>query len=66
MAEPEPFDDEAFLRGWIAEAERLPLALEVYRYPGAGHFFTDRTIADHDAAAAELLLGRSLAFLGRV
>jgi dienelactone hydrolase len=66
MAEPEPFDDEAFLREWIAGAGRLPLELEVFRYPGVGHFFTDRTIADYDAAAAELLLGRSLAFLGRI
>jgi dienelactone hydrolase len=66
MAEPEPFDDEAFLQEWIADAERLPVALEVFRYPGAGHFFTDRTLPDHDAAAAGLALDRALAFLARV
>ena len=53
------------LQEWIAEAEAMPVALEVFRYPGVGHYFTDRTLADYDAAAAELLLGRALAFLGR-
>jgi dienelactone hydrolase len=66
MAEPEPFDEEAYLQAWIAEAEALPVALEVFRYARAGHFFTDRTLPDHDPAAAELALGRALAFLARV
>ena len=47
MAEPEPFDDEAFIGGWIAEARALPLAFEVFRYPGAGHDFTDASLPDH-------------------
>jgi dienelactone hydrolase len=66
MAEPEPFDDEAFLQQWIDDARRLPVALEVFRYPGAGHYFTDRTLPDHDPAAAELALGRALSFLARL
>ncbi len=66
MAEPEPFDDEEFLQGWIADARRLPIALEVHRYPGAGHYFTDPSLPDHDPAAAALALDRALAFLARL
>ena len=38
---------------------------ELYLYPGLGHLFTDATLADYDPAAAELVLDRSRAFLGR-
>jgi dienelactone hydrolase len=66
MAEPEPFDDETFLGEWIADARRLPIDLEVFRYPGAGHYFTDTTLSDFDAAAAALALERAIAFLDRL
>ncbi|MFO1143943.1 MAG: dienelactone hydrolase family protein [Amaricoccus sp.] len=66
MADPEPFDDEAFIGAWIAEALALPIAFKVFRYAGAGHFFTDATLPDHDAAAAELALGRAVDLLARV
>lgn len=66
MAEPDPFDEDAFIADWIAEAQALPIAFEAFRYPGAGHYFTDATLADHDAAAAELALDRTLAFLAQV
>jgi dienelactone hydrolase len=66
IAEPDPFDDEAFLQEWIADAARLPIDLEVHRYPGAGHYFTDATLPDHDPAAATLALDRAVAFLARV
>ena len=66
MAEPEPFDDEAFLQEWIADARRLPVDLKVHRYPGVGHYFTDATLPDFDAAAATLALDRAVAFLARL
>jgi dienelactone hydrolase len=39
---------------------------ELFVYPGSGHLFADSSLADYDKAAAELLMERTLAFLGRV
>jgi dienelactone hydrolase len=39
---------------------------ELFLYPGAGHLFADRSLADYDEDAAALLLRRSLDFLGRL
>ena len=39
---------------------------EVFLYPGSTHLFTDRSLPDHDPAAAALVLQRSLEFLARV
>lgn len=61
VARPDPFDDEAFFADWAADAGPVPLSL--HSYDGAGHYFLDRTLPDHDAAAADLCLARSLAFL---
>lgn len=45
-------------------AEHPPV--EVFVYPGTGHLFTDRSCAEHDPAAARLVLSRTLAFLERL
>ena len=36
---------------------------ELFLYPGDAHLFADSSVADHDEAAASLLLERVLAFL---
>jgi dienelactone hydrolase len=41
-----------------------PLA-ELFLYPGDRHLFADQSLTDYDAAAAALLLERTLAFLAR-
>lgn len=61
IARPDPFDDEEFFTEWIAAAGEV--ALEVHRYDGVGHYFLDRSLPDYDAAAADLCLERSRAFL---
>ncbi|MBI4941726.1 MAG: dienelactone hydrolase family protein [Actinobacteria bacterium] len=43
-------------------AATVPTA-EVFEYPGDAHLFTDRGTADHDPAAAALVLERVIAFL---
>lgn len=40
--------------------------IEIFVYPGSGHLFTDNSVADHDAAATDLVLERSLALLERL
>jgi dienelactone hydrolase len=63
LAEPDPFDDEAYLADW-SEAMRMSGAdFQLHRYPGVGHYFTDATLPDYEASAAELALRRSVAFL---
>lgn len=57
---------------WLEDQEATEAAaraheeIEVFVYPGSGHLFTDDSIADHDPAATELVLERSLAFLERL
>jgi dienelactone hydrolase len=65
MAEPEPFDDEGYIAEWAEGMRAAGLDFELFRYPGAGHYFTDATLPDHDAAAAARAEERVLAFLAR-
>jgi dienelactone hydrolase len=39
---------------------------ELFLYPGDAHLFADSSLPSHDPAAAELMTGRVLDFLGRV
>ena len=66
MADPEPYDDEAYLADWAEGMRRAGLAFQLFRYPGAGHYFTDATLPDYDAAAHALAEERVLAFLARL
>lgn len=57
---------------WLEDKEAAEAAaaahdsIEIFTYPGSGHLFTDDTVADHDAAATDLVLERSLALLDRL
>jgi dienelactone hydrolase len=66
LAEPDPYEDEDFVADMAEAAERAGVALEVFRYPGAGHLFTDPTLDGHDPAATDLLWSRVDAFLDRL
>jgi dienelactone hydrolase len=46
----------------VAEAPRA----ELFLYPGDQHYFADATLPSYDAAAAGLLIERTLAFLSHV
>lgn len=64
IARPDPFDEEQVFTDWAGEAGGI--ALELHRYDGVGHYFLDRSLPDHDAAAAALCLERCRAFLRRL
>jgi len=52
--------------GDVPDAQELAAAVEeveLFLYPGDRHLFSDRSVADHDEAAARLLTERVLAFL---
>jgi dienelactone hydrolase len=48
----------------LQSARELVDDAELFLYPGAAHLFADNSLASYDAAAAGLLLERTLAFLG--
>lgn len=39
------------------------MAMEIFRYQGAGHFYIDRDLPDYDPEATELTWRRMLTFL---
>ncbi len=45
---------------------RAGAEVEVHRYRGAGHLFTDPELPDYDAEAAERAWAASLDFLGEL
>lgn len=61
LARPDPFDDEGYFADWAEAAG--PVALQLYRYAGAGHYFLDESLPDYDEEAAGLCLSRCSAFL---
>ncbi|AEG08919.1 dienelactone hydrolase family protein [Sinorhizobium meliloti] len=58
LADPDIFEPADEVAAWRADAERTPVALEVFIYPGAGHIYTDATLVDYDSEAARLTWSR--------
>ncbi|MGW1680313.1 dienelactone hydrolase family protein [Saccharopolyspora sp. NPDC002376] len=63
VAEPDPFETDDWLNSWYLQMQRAGADVEIYRYPGAGHLFTDPDLPDHDAEAARKAWAASLAFI---
>ncbi|MEE4540564.1 dienelactone hydrolase family protein [Streptomyces sp. V4-01] len=62
-AEPDTFASPEQIAALRRAARDAHVALEVFRYPGAGHFYTDPDLPDHAPAAAELTWCRVRDFL---
>lgn len=63
IAEPDEYQSAAEVTAWEQCMAAAGAAMEVFRYPGVGHLFTDQGTADYDVAAATLAWERSLGFL---
>ncbi|MFB6990058.1 dienelactone hydrolase family protein [Streptomyces sp. NPDC056178] len=63
VADPDPFETHDWLNSWYLQMQRTGADVEIYRYPGAGHLFTDPELSDFDRASAELAWKVSLGFL---
>ncbi|MFF9084925.1 dienelactone hydrolase family protein [Streptomyces sp. NPDC014991] len=63
VAEPDPFETDDWLSAWYLQMGRAGADVEVYRYAGAGHLYTDPGLPDHDAEAAEATWRVALGFL---
>jgi dienelactone hydrolase len=51
VAANDPFAPPDQMVAFRDSAERAGAAAPVHQYPGVGHFFTDVTLPEHDAAA---------------
>ncbi|GHB27331.1 dienelactone hydrolase [Streptomyces xanthochromogenes] len=63
VADPDPFESGDWLNSWYLQMQRAGADVEIYRYPGAGHLYTDPGLPDYDEAAAELTWRTALGFL---
>ncbi|MFE6776827.1 dienelactone hydrolase family protein [Streptomyces sp. NPDC057702] len=63
VADPDPFEPHDWLNAWYLRMGRAGADVEVYRYPGAGHLYTDPELADYDAEAAENTWKVALSFV---
>ena len=64
--EGDPEHAPEWLDAFVADLRRAPAPVEVFRYPGGGHLFTDPSLpAEYDEQAAELFWSRALAFVDR-
>ncbi|MFF3156472.1 dienelactone hydrolase family protein [Streptomyces sp. NPDC057910] len=63
IADPDPFEAADWLNSWYLRMQRAGADVEIYRYPGAGHLYTDPGLPDYDEAAAELTWRTALGFL---
>ncbi|SOD58651.1 Dienelactone hydrolase [Streptomyces zhaozhouensis] len=66
VADPDPFEPHDWLTAWYLRMGRAGADVEVFRYPGAGHLYTDPGLPDHDAEAAEATWRVALGFLAEL
>jgi dienelactone hydrolase len=66
VADPDPFETEDWLNAWYLRMRKAGADVEVHRYRGAGHVYTDPELADYDAEAAERTWAVALDFLAEV
>jgi dienelactone hydrolase len=63
IAEPDVYQTAAEVAAWERAMTGAGAVVQVFRYPRAGHLFTDAGTPDHDDAATALAWRRSLSFL---
>ncbi|GAA3056075.1 dienelactone hydrolase family protein [Streptomyces roseofulvus] len=63
VAEPDPFETDDWLSAWYLQMRKAGADVEIYRYRGAGHVYTDPELPDWDAEAAERTWAIALDFL---
>ncbi len=66
VADPDPFEPHDWLNAWYLRMRRAGAEVEVFRYPGAGHLYTDPDLPDHDPEAAEKTWSVALSFLAEL
>ncbi|MEU6572983.1 dienelactone hydrolase family protein [Streptomyces sp. NPDC046805] len=63
VADPDPYETDDWLNTWYLQMGRTGADMEVHRYAGAGHLYTDPDSPDYDEEAAEATWRVALGFL---
>lgn len=63
VAEPDAFETDDWLSSWYLQMRKAGADVEIHRYPGAGHLYTDPGLPDYDEEAAETTWRVVLGFL---
>lgn len=63
VADPDLFEPHDWLNAWYLRMRRAGADVEVFRYPGAGHLYTDPDLPDYDEQAAEQTWRVALGFI---
>ncbi|QNP62835.1 dienelactone hydrolase family protein [Streptomyces genisteinicus] len=63
VADPDPSESDDWLNTWYLGMQRAGADVEIHRYAGAGHLYTDPGLDDWDEGAAERTWRTALAFL---
>ncbi|MFI7696655.1 dienelactone hydrolase family protein [Nonomuraea sp. NPDC049655] len=63
VADPDFHEPVDWLNAWYLRMRRARADVEVFRYPGVGHLFTDPGLPDYDAPAAERAWAVALDFV---
>ncbi|WP_318207309.1 dienelactone hydrolase family protein [Streptomyces sp. SJL17-1] len=63
VADPDPFETHDWLSSWYLQMRKAGADVEIYRYAGAGHVFTDPELPDYDEEAAAQAWSVALAFV---
>ncbi|MDX6742737.1 dienelactone hydrolase family protein [Actinocorallia sp. A-T 12471] len=66
VADPDLYEPSDWLNSWYLEMRRAGADVEIFRYQGAGHLFTDSGLPDFDAHYAEQAWAIALDFLEEV
>ncbi|MCP9208385.1 dienelactone hydrolase family protein [Streptomyces cucumeris] len=66
VADPDPFEPHDWLNAWYLRMRRAGADVEVYRYAGAGHLYTDPELPDYDEEAAGATWRVALGFLDQL
>ncbi|WP_019633666.1 dienelactone hydrolase family protein [Actinomadura atramentaria] len=66
VADPDSYEPVDWQNAWYLRMRRAGADVEVFRYPGAGHLFTDPGLPDYDEESAERMWPVALAFLAEL
>ncbi|MER6996299.1 dienelactone hydrolase family protein [Streptomyces sp. NPDC000410] len=66
VADPDAFEPHDWLTAWYLQMGKAGADVEVHRYPGAGHLYTDPELPDYDEEAAEQTWRVALGFLDSI